>query len=369
MYRCSFCVTNRLMYIIRGLSGFVYSLLVVYTLLVYGLCYWTPTSHWLAGFMMMSLPVLILLHVLFFGFFVVIGNRLWITAVGVLLLAAPFYSRLIKLGDDNTEADKENVIKVVSYNLLRFDDNKSYHKDVKVYENEFLKWLEEQEADILCFQEFAPYKGSKKNYTAKWFERAGYKYSVGNKSDKYDMAGPVIFSKYPLIHKKYMDFDALNGIVGADVLIGEDTVSVFSVHLHSMTLKLGTLIAEETYEGRKKEGRITVNKMKEGWEKRKNELVELEEAIVQTPYPVLICGDFNETPFSYVYGKLSKLLNNAFEVKGSGFGFTFNNIPYFIRIDNQFYDGKQLDLMSFKTDNKVKFSDHYPLVGAYQLKK
>jgi endonuclease/exonuclease/phosphatase (EEP) superfamily protein YafD len=356
------------MRILKGLSGFIYSLLTIFTLLVYGLCYWTPTSHWLAGFMMMSLPILILLHIGFLLTFFLAGNRLWVLATLVLLIGWPFYPRIFKFDAARQMPQKDEGIRVVSFNILRFDEKKMFVQDASIYEQEFLNWIKDQNADILCFQEFAPFKGSRKNYTADWFKKAGYPYYAGNSTNSQKIDGPVIFSRYPLINKKYVDFEALNGVVSADVIMEDDTVSVFSVHLHSMTLKLGMLLEEDTFEGRKKEGKITLNKMKDGWNKRKVELLNLEKEIYDSKHPVILCGDFNETPFSYVYGRLSNLLTNAFEIKGSGFGFTFNQLPYFIRIDNQFYDDKKLELLDFRTDNNVRLSDHYPLIATYQLK-
>jgi len=355
------------MRIIKGLSGFVYSLFVVITLIVYGLCYWTPSSHWLAGFLMMSFPVLIAIHGAFLLLFLLAGNRLGLLAGIVLLLGFPFYPRMFKLTTAQPSIVDGKAIRVVSYNVLRFDERKMFNKDVNDYEQQFKEWIKEQNADIICFQEFSPFKGSRKNYTSAWFKKAGYKYSAGNSESSSEIDGPAIFSRYPLVNKNYLDFDALNGVVSADAIVHDDTLSVFSVHLHSMTLNLGTLLEEDTYEGRKKEGKITFNKMKDGWNQRKNELINLEKELNNTTHPVILCGDFNETPFSYVYGRLSKILKNAFEEKGSGFGFTFNQLPYFIRIDNQFYSGEKLELLDFKTDNSVKFSDHYPLVATYKL--
>lgn len=358
------------MRILKGLSGFVYSVIAAFTLLVYGLCYWTLTSHWLAGFMMMSLPLLILLHGILFLLFLMTGSRRWMTALAMLLLAYPFYPRLVKFGSEpEVTTGHEKSLKVISFNVLRFDEKKTFYQDSKDYQDAFMKWLTEQDADILCFQEFAPYKGNRKNFSVSWFENAGYSYYTGNEGNKYKLEGPAIISRYPLTNQQYLDFGALNGAVGADVIIGHDTVSVFSVHLHSMTLNLGSLLQEDTYAGRKKEGRITFNKMKEGWNERKKELKDLETWLNATRHPVILCGDFNETPFSYVYGKLGKTLHNAFEKKGKGFGFSFNQLPYFIRIDNQFFDGSRLEVLDFKTDNTVKFSDHYPLIGTYQLNR
>jgi endonuclease/exonuclease/phosphatase (EEP) superfamily protein YafD len=108
--------------------------------------------------------------------------------------------------------------------------------------------------------------------------------------------------------------------------------------------------------------------MKNGFKRRAEEFTVLQDWIKTSPYPVLVCGDFNEVPYSYIYGELRKSLKNSFEEKGQGFGFSFNHLPYFIRIDHQFYNDKRLSVHDFTTYSKIKYSDHYPIMGTYSFK-
>lgn len=157
-------------------------------------------------------------------------------------------------------------------------------------------------------------------------------------------------------------------MIQADIRIGRDTVRVIGLHLYSMTLGLGKLAQQREMEGIKAEGRITLRKMKNGFTRRAEEFTVLQKWIKTSPYPVLVCGDFNEVPYSYIYGQLRKSLSNSFEERGQGFGFTYNHLPYFIRIDHQFYDHERLTLLNFDTYSKVKYSDHYPIMGTYIFK-
>ena len=64
---------------------------------------------------------------------------------------------------------------------------------------------------------------------------------------------------------------------------------------------------------------------------------------------------------------------NSFEIKGTGFGFTFNGEktnPWLfpLRIDNQFYSDKELSCLQFITDRSIKHSDHFPSIGIYKFK-
>ena len=101
---------------------------------------------------------------------------------------------------------------------------------------------------------------------------------------------------------------------------------------------------------------------------RDKQVAEVESYVVGSKYPVIICGDFNETPFSYTYGKLSLNFRNAFEEAGQGLGFTLNRHPYCVRIDQQFFSA-DWQVQSCKTIPTIDFSDHFPVMAQYILKK
>ena len=77
-------------------------------------------------------------------------------------------------------------------------------------------------------------------------------------------------------------------------------------------------------------------------------------------YKSIICGDFNNTAFSWIYHQLKENKNDAFEVAGKGFGRTFDyKLP--VRIDYILTDDK-IEVNNFKT-YEVKFSDHFPIMA------
>lgn len=82
--------------------------------------------------------------------------------------------------------------------------------------------------------------------------------------------------------------------------------------------------------------------------------------VSSSPYPVMVVGDFNDLPSSYAYTKIRANLKDAFVEKGFGLGWTFSEKIFKFRIDHILYD-PSIKLVDFKLDNKVHFSDHYPL--------
>jgi endonuclease/exonuclease/phosphatase (EEP) superfamily protein YafD len=112
----------------------------------------------------------------------------------------------------------------------------------------------------------------------------------------------------------------------------------------------------------------TITRLKEGFNARDEQVAEVESYVAGSKYPVILCGDFNEIPFSYTYGKLSLTFANAFEEVGQGLGFTLNRYPYCVRIDQQFFSS-DWQVQSCQIIPTITFSDHFPLMAQYILKK
>jgi endonuclease/exonuclease/phosphatase family metal-dependent hydrolase len=116
-----------------------------------------------------------------------------------------------------------------------------------------------------------------------------------------------------------------------------------------------------------KESKNIIGKFKRGFLKRQVQADRIRAEIEESPYPVIVTGDFNDVPNSYAYYTIGKEMNNAFVEKGSGLGRTFSRISPVLRIDNIFTD-KKMDVLQFQRFNK-KLSDHFPIVADVQMRK
>ncbi|MCE6992591.1 endonuclease/exonuclease/phosphatase family protein [Dyadobacter sp. CY323] len=358
---------------IKNFLWFLYKCFAFCTLLIYILIFWIPFDGWLAGFVMMSFPVLILVHLISVPIWFLIDRKRALLPVVVLAFGCLFLPRTYKFGDD-VEPDRGNpgTFSVMGYNTHTFMRNLDVRDAaVKKEIGDMKSWLAGSGADILCMPEYFEDR-SKLFNLAETLEKAGYLYS--NRFNYPDGAannyysGLILFSKHPIVHARDTIFESQNGMVQADIKIGSDTVRVVAVHLYSMTLNLSKLAHQKQIDGIKQESKITFRRMKDGFKQRSKEIKILKTWTKDSPYPVIVCGDFNEVPYGYVYGELGRDMKNSFEEKGDGFGFTFNHLPYFIRIDHQFYSSDKLDLLDFKTRSDIKFSDHYPIMGTYQFR-
>jgi endonuclease/exonuclease/phosphatase family metal-dependent hydrolase len=114
-------------------------------------------------------------------------------------------------------------------------------------------------------------------------------------------------------------------------------------------------------EGSISESKNIIQKIKMGVLKRASQADFIKDELNHSPYPIIVCGDFNDVPVSYAYEKIGKGLQNAFVEKGSGISRTYSSISPTLRIDNIFTD-KNFSIKGFTTIEK-SYSDHFPVIA------
>ncbi|MER0438477.1 endonuclease/exonuclease/phosphatase family protein [Emticicia sp. W12TSBA100-4] len=329
-----------------------------YLFITMAFCYYPILDHWSAGFIMMSLPLAVLSG-LTAACYLLIKKQKIVPATGFIwvLLAFPLIKRMVGISNGEMKSENVSALKVLSFNGECFDEK---HKTDE-------HWTKLQ-ADIACFQEYSPNKDIESKYANNVVKLT--------KFDKKGLIGLAMFSQYPILKQYSKVWDRgnqpnINGYLCADIAYKNDTVRVVNVHLWSMGVRLNLAI-DALKKGHIKTFAVELadsfRRLKEGFEKRDEQMREVESYVSGSKYPVIICGDFNETPFGYSYGKLKLSFKNAFEEAGQGLGFTLNRQPYFARIDQQFVS-HDWHVESCKTISSVDFSDHFPVMAKYSLKK
>ena len=98
--------------------------------------------------------------------------------------------------------------------------------------------------------------------------------------------------------------------------------------------------------------------MKKSYKKRAEEVTVIKEHMQKSPFPILVCGDFNDTPLSYAYNKIKGDLIDAFKNSAKGIGDSFVNIPA-LRIDYILHDHR-MQSTNYKKHKQI-LSDHYAI--------
>ncbi|MFT4033392.1 MAG: endonuclease/exonuclease/phosphatase family protein [Siphonobacter sp.] len=344
-------------------------LLVIYVVIGYVFAYTLWYKHWVVGFWLMALPLaMAALLILSVGWFLFRVSRAWLPTA-VLFLGWPLWQRTISWHDKPFVTS----LRVTTFNVSSFASLRFYEDHTIKPTQQILNWIKKNDADILCMQEFYNWEEDNKPdefRTVSFLKRLGYRYysvmqTPETISENIGFLGPALFSKYPIINKRSQFFKVStthNGYVIADIKRNQDTIRVISVHLASMGVRVGQIIKEGN--SKKAETKDILIKLKNGFEDHVPEIAEIVAEIKKSPYPLILCGDFNEVPTCLSYGSVRRYLNNSFETAGKGLGFTLNRSPYFIRIDNQFYSS-HFKATSHTVDRSVKSSDHFPVTVTY----
>ena len=343
-----------------------------YTLLIYYLLARLPLEHWSASMLMISLPVawlvLIVLGVMW------LFSRPWRSLLSVVALLAGYWlwPRTLSFDHPGPAANGQTAFSLLSYNVSVFALEDFYKDKLKREPRKtrlITDWVIRNGSPIKCFQEFytgndAPTFNMLDRLTA-----AGYTYSAFLQPVTAKYIGVATFSRYPIVRQGHQKFNSFNGLVWTDIVIGTDTIRVINVHLQSMGIRVRWVFEEDQMAGVKAETRTVLGALKTGFISRRGEVQVIEDLLATTPYPAIVTGDFNDTPYSVVYQRMRNRLHNAFEDAGRGFGLSLNRAPRFIRIDNQFYTPARLRAISFITHNEIPYSDHYAVEASYALSK
>ena len=113
---------------------------------------------------------------------------------------------------------------------------------------------------------------------------------------------------------------------------------------------------------------MVLNRISNAFKKQQLQAEKLMQHKSTCSYPMLICGDMNNSAFSYVYRSIKGDLNDCFEEAGKGFGKTYNFKYYPARIDYIFAD-RSFKVKEFRTYPEFKNSDHFPIVTRIQFER
>ena len=276
----------------------------------------------------------------------------------------------------------------MTWNVHLFDLGE-WTKD-KASKARIIKLIKEENPDILCLQEFYwDAKETAEPYT-EILQQLGYpfvEFCVENKMRKNHITsnasnndiinvGHAVFSKYPLRNAiTYSLFRQTYKMLSVEVVI--DSSNIFNlnvVHLTSVgfgreELEYISKVKEEGVDAQDEtQSKSLLKKLRNASANRAKLANNIDSLKREMDYPLIICGDFNDVPGSYVYTKVKDKLSDAFVGKGSGLGRTYRNIAPTLRIDYIFYDKNALKIEGYNRPN-VDLSDHYPVIANFSLRK
>lgn len=336
--------------------------------------YIPPVLFWLPAFFGLAFPFIFLLNIVFIIYWFIQLKHVFIFGLIAFLLSIPTAYRYVQFSSSPV-INNSKLLKVTSYNCMLFDlYNWGFDRDTRP---KIFGQLSEIQPDIICLQEFytSEEKGDYNNIdSVKKYTRTSYYHAEFTETLRgLDHWGIATFSKYPIINQgKILFHTRSNNIcIYSDIVVKNDTIRVYNVHLQSISFSrtdnkfLEAVISDkQNADDELEHSKNILRRLKRAFTQRSKQVDMIATHMGTCRYKIILCGDFNDTAASYAYETLSEDLNDAFLEKGSGFGRTYaGKWPQF-RIDYILHD-KYFDCKKYQRSDET-FTDHYPITAFFE---
>lgn len=287
-------------------------------------------------------PLLIIFHITLIVYWL-FHTKIW--ALIPLIAIIINYQQLTSIFGirfNSNPIKSESTITIGSYNVNYFNHNKTIRAP------EIANLIQENGVEILALQEFNAISYYNLDELIGEFDFMNHSAVYG---DQEGAIGMAIFSKYPIISSAKIKFNnSSNGFMWADLLIRGDTIRVFNNHLQTTGF----------YSSFNKGLKQILKRSGDNFKTRAAQAKVIRTFIEHTPYPIIVCGDHNDTPQGFVYNTIKgKDLHDSFVKKGAGLGGTYRRTLNLMRIDMIFVSD-HFKVKKHKVIN-TKLSDHKPI--------
>ena len=339
----------------------------------------SPNSMMLFAYLGLVFPFLLFINILFAIWwilmfrwkFLLINMIVFIVCSWQIFTYFPIHSK--------TKNIPEDCIKVLSYNVMRYNQYKNHTKENP---NNIINYILDLDADIVCVQELGAMKGvpsliSEETLDQIFRKKYPYRKNFPIHVTKNAVGGNAVYSKFPIKSFKKIPYSSLyNGSFVVELDINGKNVTLINNHLESNKLSAGDL-AEYTrllkgikeLDAKKIEeiGDFMKRTLSVSYKIRAKQAESVAEYVNNSKSPyIIVCGDFNDTPISYTRRTIKgNLLKDSFVETGSGMGISYNRNRFWFRID---YILHSKNIKAYNcTVGKLKDSDHYPVWTYLQL--
>lgn len=312
--------------------------------------YISPVKSGVLSVLALGAPIIYLLNIVVMLYWVIRLRWYHALTMFVVVFIGLFYlPKYYKLEIDRkyeTSFKERKYTKVMTYNV--FEGRKEG----------FVEYIKKHNPDILCVQEMTigcdNWNALTEDYQSTYVPNVA-------------IGGTQILTKYKIIRSGEIGDLPRHTANWADLKIKEDTVRVVNLHLHSTSIKAEDTNFLETHKyildkERDTKLRSIIGRLVENNQKRAEQAQLVSDFLKESPYKVIVCGDFNDIPLSYTYRTIARKLDDAFSEMADGFAYTYNTRYKLLRIDNILVS-PSIEVASYEVDNAVNLSDHYPVIS------
>lgn len=281
---------------------------------------------------------------------------------------------IIPRGGSAREGSKFSLL---TYNIMQWEDFEQRNLDYNATMSALLKI----DADIVALQECSSLEGdkyalNKSNILQSQLDSlySRYPYRVVSSRDL------ALLSKFPILSTSNISGDSYNYASAkyeVELPCG-DRVTIYNVHLQSIGLSdddkaeyqsmVSKQIIEENVDSIKGTLKYLKHyvypKLADANISRAAQARIINALIKKEAGRVILCGDFNDIPYSFAYRKIKGRMHDLYTERGLGPTITFHANRLYFRIDQVFYKGRLVPLDISK--KSFPYSDHYPLLAKFE---
>lgn len=337
--------------------------------------YINPAGFWPVAFFGLAYPFLVLLNLLFLVFWLFRGSKRSLIPLLLLLAGLPFHVQHFGFRFQPDKPQRDSTLTIMSYNSHSFSRYGKNFSETK--KSGMLAVIKEASPDIIAIQEFytrpeGPFdiKDSLKHILGTDY----YFIEVVERND-FETRGLAIFSRYPIENREAIHFKehkSYNSCIYADITVRGQKIRLFNLHLQSISFQPEDYRylsrVKDQLEPDMSSSRRIGGRLKRAFVARAGQAEIVAGLVRESPHPVVVCGDFNDTPMSYAYRTIRKEgLQSAFREKGSGYSITYAGAFPSFQIDHILCDENFFEVLDYRIMKK-KLSDHYPISSTLELK-
>ena len=317
----------------------------------------SPIGHSARAMLVYILPLLIAINVLLLIYWLV--RRRWLfllMPVATIACCIPYIGTLYQFRSLEKGVDAKQGLKIATYNVAMFNRETS-----GFMAQDILAEMRRQKVDVLCMQEYSNVSGDKLNSDS---YKEYFPYMAVGRDDM------VIYSRYPIKKHDKILFDYTNNsAMWADIDVKGDAVRVFNVHLQTTGInrtlhEAGKLMAQDYDVSSSRVLNAIFGNYTMGMMFRASQANIIATEKRSSENPVILCGDFNDVPYSYVYNTMLGNMVDGFKECGSGWMHTFRGKKA-VRIDYIFHDSALKGITYYMSE--LTYSDHYPVFMKIEL--
>jgi endonuclease/exonuclease/phosphatase family metal-dependent hydrolase len=334
-------------------------------LMSYPARYVSPAGTWLFAFFGLLFPQLFALNALLAVLWIIIKRKIFWLHLLLLLPSFLFLPAYVQWSGVHKQAGgkaQEGEIKVITYNVHLF----GIHTAGRALQTlpDIAAFIAKEAPDIVCLQEAALFDTAE---VRRLFPGYPYIHFRPHRLSGAAWFVTATLSRHPVIHREVIVFPhSENVCIYTDISVNGQTVRVYNNHLESTRLDLAMSFSRlKEDSARNEEIRRVTTRLRGAFRKRAAQVDTVAAHIAASPYPALVCGDFNDLPMSYTYRKMKGPRHDAFMEAGYGMPSSFRNALPPFRIDYIFHDDYFATTQFYIP--KIPCSDHYPVVAVFRI--